>query len=340
MRVTLRTLTFKISLFVVLVLLVSLIIFSLVFIFSERNKLSRDIISSGENFANFSTQAIYNGYIQYYTHPRPEDFGAFKGIVERMLVNNRDIVGISLLGVNGRVLFDSGEFATGKYSGPVRQIEDKETLQIVKGDKTSYREIKENGQDLTEIIVPIYQSGGHLFSMRYLVSQELLAERMNEVYWQIILTALPLLILVSFFAVIFTISITRPLRALTKAAEKIQGGNFDVNIEMPARDEIGRLAAAFNVMALKLKESYGMLEAKVRERTLELEGERGSLEKRVKQRTAELERLKGELEKTVVERTSVLKEKLEELEQMNKHMIGRELKMAEIKEELKRLKNN
>lgn len=340
MKPTLKSLAFKISVFVVFLMLVSLVAFSLVFISSERSKLSADIVKSGTSFANFSTREIYDNYIQYYSHPRPEDFQTFKNNVQMILTNNPDIVRVSLVGINGRILFDSEEFLTGKYEGPFRQIADQETRRIIADEKTSHREVEDNEQTVTEIIVPIYQSSGHLFSMRYLLSQESLTGRMNEVYRQIFFVVFPVLIFVTLLTLLFTITLTRPLKILTRAAEKIREGNFDIKTEIKSRDEIGRLAVVFNEMAAKLKESYSILEAKVRERTGELEKERGSLEKRIQERTAELEKLKISLEQTVEERTKTLEAKLIELDRMNKHMIGRELKMAELKAEVDKLKND
>lgn len=71
------------------------------------------------------------------------------------------------------------------------------------------------------------------------------------------------------------------------------------------------------------------------------------LEEKVKERTLELEKTKANLEITVKERTKQLEEKLNELAQLNSDlktlnnfMVGRELKMMELKKELEKLKNN
>lgn len=50
-------------------------------------------------------------------------------------------------------------------------------------------------------------------------------------------------------------------------------------------------------------------------------------------------KFREELELQVVERTKELQEKIEELEKMNRLAVGRELKMIELKEEIKQLKN-
>ena len=45
---------------------------------------------------------------------------------------------------------------------------------------------------------------------------------------------------------------TKPLRAMTSAAQRIAGGNYDQQIETASVDEVGKLAAAFNSMAADL----------------------------------------------------------------------------------------
>jgi len=70
----------------------------------------------------------------------------------------------------------------------------------------------------------------------------------------------------------------------------------------------------------------------------EIEIARGTLEIKVKARTMELEELTQGLEEQVKERTKELQVKVEELEKFNKLVVGRELKMVELKEEIAKLK--
>lgn len=84
-----------------------------------------------------------------------------------------------------------------------------------------------------------------------------------------------------------------------------------------------RLRASLGVLSQKekeLEEAKGVLEIKVKARTKELEEERASLEEKVKERTKELQG------------------KVEELEKFQKIAVGRELKMVELKKEIKELK--
>ena len=59
---------------------------------------------------------------------------------------------------------------------------------------------------------------------------------------------------------------------------------------------------------------------------------------RIKARTRELESQAANLENEVQARTKELQEKIKELEKFNKLSVGRELKMIELKEEIKKLK--
>ncbi len=83
-----------------------------------------------------------------------------------------------------------------------------------------------------------------------------------------------------------------------------------------------------------LKERYNALET----RTKELEEIKNTLEIRVAARTKELEELAISLEEKVKERTKELQEKIEEMEKFQKLTVGREIVMIELKEEIKRLK--
>ncbi len=56
-------------------------------------------------------------------------------------------------------------------------------------------------------------------------------------------------------------AITRHLAQLSQASQKVADGDFDVQVPATTNDEIGRLGASFNAMALALKERLAALEA-------------------------------------------------------------------------------
>ncbi|GEM_PF-1215587 len=62
----------------------------------------------------------------------------------------------------------------------------------------------------------------------------------------------------------------KPIRELTRGAERIAGGDFEYTITTRSGDEVQALAEQFNTMAWTLNESYAGLERRVQARTEEL----------------------------------------------------------------------
>ncbi|MGP0628317.1 ATP-binding protein [Nitrospina sp. 32_T5] len=78
---------------------------------------------------------------------------------------------------------------------------------------------------------------------------------------------------------IFVVSITRPVRALTEGARKLESGDWDVNVATQSADEMGELSRAFQSMARELLKNNKELENRVRERTAEYQREQEKAEK-------------------------------------------------------------
>lgn len=110
---------------------------------------------------------------------------------------------------------------------------------------------------------------------------------------------------VSFLLFYFRVTITIPIIKLAEFADEISHQHFTTTtttLTTTRKDELGMLSRAFNTMVIELKESYRILEEKIKDRTQELTKKTG------------------------------------ELERMNKFMVGRELKMVELKKEIAELK--
>jgi signal transduction histidine kinase len=99
-----------------------------------------------------------------------------------------------------------------------------------------------------------------------------------------------------FGAFLFSRQISRPILKMSKAAEEISSGQFDVKVEYKARDEIGVLGKSLENMGKSLKENF----EKIEKQNKELEEYSKDLEVKVSQRTAELREKNITLEETLV----------------------------------------
>ncbi|MCA2001451.1 MAG: HAMP domain-containing protein, partial [Chloroflexi bacterium] len=90
-------------------------------------------------------------------------------------------------------------------------------------------------------------------------------------------------IILAFFA---ASQISKPIRQIQKAADKIAGGDYTQRVTTASQNEVGRMANSFNRMAEQLQNLVAGLEERVKQRTAELE-----------HRSAELERASKESEK-------------------------------------------
>ncbi len=122
--------------------------------------------------------------------------------------------------------------------------------------------------------------------------------------------------------------ILRPINILQRGAEIIGGGNYDYRVEVKTEDELQQLADAFNKMAKDIKISQA-----------ELQSAKAGLEKQVEARTKELQELAGRQEEIIEQRTKEIQERMQELERFHKLAVGRELKMVELKGQIKKVKN-
>jgi nitrate/nitrite-specific signal transduction histidine kinase len=150
-----------------------------------------------------------------------------------------------------------------------------------------------------------------------------------------------LLVLVLILAVYSNLrrSIIVPLEKLRQGAELLGTGKMETRLEIKTQDEVGDLGVSFNKMASELQGLYENMDKKIKEKTEDVQKRNVDLEEVVWARTAELEKTKSNLKKQIEEQTGELREKLEQIESFNKMVVGRELKMMEIKRENEEMKN-
>ncbi len=83
-------------------------------------------------------------------------------------------------------------------------------------------------------------------SAAYLTARQLLSD--------LVIVGLIIVFIAAISGVVVSRKFTAPLEALSRAVRKVGKGNFEVNVEIQSRDEIGQLSTSFNDMADELKE--------------------------------------------------------------------------------------
>ncbi len=116
------------------------------------------------------------------------------------------------------------------------------------------------GQQVIAVRKPI-----RLASWQLLIeeSQQSLLTPARNFLRQLILIGCILLVLGILWAWLMSRNITRPLNRLTAATSLIAGGNYSTTVAVDRRDEIGKLARAFNAMVSQLSKTRKRLEQKV-----------------------------------------------------------------------------
>ncbi len=120
------------------------------------------------------------------------------------------------------------------------------------GDSVYY--IKITGQRMMYVAVPIASQGQIMGVASVGLSLATIESSLNRVTTTIVLSIVIIIILAIIAATLIARAITRPLRQLTRAAQKIAAGELDQHINLRASGEAGQIAQAFNEMSLKLRE--------------------------------------------------------------------------------------
>jgi GAF domain-containing protein len=113
----------------------------------------------------------------------------------------------------------------------------------------------------------------HDYSGKVIGSVDIIFDRTDAIHTQnnrllILILAGVLALSLGAFGLVLTVNRSmQPLELLTKAAQAIQEGNLDQEVNVKSRDEIGTLAVAFNTMTSQLRELINALEQRVVDRT-------------------------------------------------------------------------
>ncbi|MBU1666476.1 MAG: diguanylate cyclase [Gammaproteobacteria bacterium] len=103
-----------------------------------------------------------------------------------------------------------------------------------------------------DTVTPIFLAGTEYGRLRFGMNVEYLAQARAHTIRQGVYAGLAAVVLTFLTLALIGYWLTRRLRQLTEASHALAAQNFDVPLPAPARDEVGRLASAFQEMARQL----------------------------------------------------------------------------------------
>jgi PAS domain S-box-containing protein len=103
----------------------------------------------------------------------------------------------------------------------------------------------------------------------------------TQMLLELLLFTLLLLLAATWFALFLSKQVTVPIQALAEATREVTAGNFDVQVQQQAQDELGILVRSFNLMTAQLGDSRRQIDEFTRslqQAVQELEGRRKLME--------------------------------------------------------------
>ena len=100
------------------------------------------------------------------------------------------------------------------------------------------------------------------WSLCCILDKDTLYDRQNRAVGFIVIISLCIMALCLLFATLIAREISRPVRRLTEAAEKIAAGDYSAAVHLTGTDELGVLGRAFNDMTAQIRRSITALEEK------------------------------------------------------------------------------
>ncbi len=163
------------------------------------------------------------------------------------------------------------------------------------------------GADILRVVTPVHIGGERvgIYSIKLTMDslEKVFAKAQREF---LMITLISILVTIGILSFSIKVVVIDSIKQILSGLEKIGGGELDYRVKTKRHDEIGDLFSGLNLMAEKLKD-----------RTEALNAERQGLAEKVTQKTKELQ------------------EKINDLEKINRLTVDRELKMIELKKELK-----
>ena len=183
--------------------------------------------------------------------------GVINNIRDDMMGVNKNEKPVKNEGILDAMVVNKGKIVSA--SDVKRKDEDYMLPQGIKplspGEDVLVQEYVENSKRYFDIAVPITSIGDKVLGEVHLkVSQDIITKVVTSATVKVILITLAALIAGIIISIIVVTIMINPIKYLVTGVRAIGEGNYDVQIKMKSRDELGELTEAFNSTAKSLKE--------------------------------------------------------------------------------------
>ena len=294
----------KIIIPIILILFLVFISSSFIIIIRETEVAKNSIYESATSFSSLSVTSIVKNYELYYD----SGFLKYSEIIDNLMDLNQNVKRIQLINIDGKILFDSNEINSDKYSEEIygERFTDDATKNRVGLPESSIYEINSDFHYFDIIQPYIEEWGRHDYSVRYYVSLASLDRSSLDVFLTVILNAF-LSIIVTYILIYLLLKkiVISPISKLTNVVRSLSSEGLGHKVDINSGDEFGELASSFNIMSQDLLASREILEdynknleEKILIRTKELKESRDHLKLYVNKLTENKNLLNSTIEST------------------------------------------
>jgi len=237
-----RSIQWRITVPFVLLILASMGVLGFYLVDLVKDTQVNNLRSQLQSEAKLTAEASLPGFLS------PEKQGALDGLAKTL---GRQIeVRVTIIALDGTVLGDSERDPSAMENHATRP-EVTDALASGIGESTRYSTTL--GQRMMYVAVPITSQGEIVGIARVALPLTEVESSVNRVAITVVLSMVITTLVAILAAGLIARTTTRPIRQITKAAQRIASGELDHKISIRTSDESGQLAHAFNEMSLSLK---------------------------------------------------------------------------------------
>ncbi|PKM81650.1 MAG: hypothetical protein CVU89_07800 [Firmicutes bacterium HGW-Firmicutes-14] len=234
------SLRLKIALFAVVLVGITSAVFALVTISRETDMIRKEILKKGMSLGSALYGVAVNNVQNEKYYTLEEGFLA-------VLKSNKDVKYVMLMDKNGEIFVHSDPGQKGK------EADDDISQGFMKITEPEYRPAREDGEIVYHIAMPVTVDLEHWGLLRMGISKGMAQLEIDKSRNFILGLAVLLTIAGIISAVVFSASLTKPIKALAVKMNSIAEGDFTGEIRVKSSDETGLLAESVNTMLSNIR---------------------------------------------------------------------------------------